>query len=437
MLTADLVKVTTKGTELKLTPLDAKRRAKAEEIARAYIDVFESHVGRTRDELEETLEGIEVEPRDRLLAKGLAKLLEDRSELEASSALDPVHVRDAVFELAAKVRRELADDGEFDRTAVLGAVASRFTTDVDAIEAALFADLRGAHTLRAFSSITPHALVAAWETGRAQAVLLRAVRVRVAVFSSTPAGYRALFRKLKFHRLLHTITKAEAGYVVEIDGPMSLFESVTKYGLELATLVPVLDACDRYVLEADVRWEAGGLVRKFQLEGGLMSSKGRDGAALEAARLPDEVAELVEKLEGLRGVWSVAVADQILELPGVGHVIPDLVFTRESPKQRVFLEVMGHWSRAAVWKRVELVERGLGAPVVFAVSTRLRVSEEALPDEVPGALYVYKGTMSAKAVLEKVEAVAERAPAWVEPVEDDAPAKPTRRKRKARDADAE
>ena len=34
------------------------------------------------------------------------------------------------------------------------------------------------------------------------------------------------------------------GYRIEIDGPYSLFESVTKYGLELALLLPALEACD-------------------------------------------------------------------------------------------------------------------------------------------------------------------------------------------------
>jgi hypothetical protein len=68
--------------------------------------------------------------------------------------------------------------------------------------------------------------------------------------------------------------------------------------------------------------------------------------------------------------------------------------------------VLGFWSRDAVWKRIELVERGLPHPMVFAVSKHLRVSEEALGDDHPAALYVYSRKMSAGAVLERVEAAA-------------------------------
>jgi hypothetical protein len=76
--------------------------------------------------------------------------------------------------------------------------------------------------------------------------------------------------------------------------------------------------------------------------------------------------------------------------------------------QLVHLEVLGFWSRQAVWRRVELVERGLSERILFAVSSHLRVSEAALDGELPGALLVYKRVLSAKTVLERVEAVAAR-----------------------------
>jgi uncharacterized protein len=86
--------------------------------------------------------------------------------------------------------------------------------------------------------------------------------------------------------------------------------------------------------------------------------------------------------------------------------IPDLSFEHAQTGERVYLEVLGFWSRDAVWKRVELVQAGLAHRIVFAVGQHLRVSEAALDAELPGALYVYKRTMSAKAILERVAALA-------------------------------
>jgi predicted nuclease of restriction endonuclease-like RecB superfamily len=255
-------------------------------------------------------------------------------------------------------------------------------------------------------------------------VLLRAVRIEVDVQCASPGAYRMLFRKLKFLRLLHSIRpRARGGYHIEIDGPFNLFESSTKYGLQLAMALPAIRECDSFELKADLRWGTQRTPLSFALSGG------RGGHDAVEARLPDEIDALIGSVAEAGTPWQAAPADAVLDLPGVGVCVPDLVFTHGETGECVYLEVLGYWSRAAVWKRVELVEQGLGERIVFAVGKQLRVSEEVLDEDLPGALYVYKRTMTAKAVLERVEAVARAriaiAPsssaAVVEDIDDDGP----------------
>ena len=59
-------------------------------------------------------------------------------------------------------------------------------------------------------------------------------------------------------------------------------------------------------------------------------------------------------------------------------------------------------TRAAVWKRVELLRKGFPSRIILAVGKQLRVSEEVLEEGAAGELYVYKATMSARAVLERL-----------------------------------
>jgi hypothetical protein len=253
--------------------------------------------------------------------------------------------------------------------------------------------------LRAVAPTRARRLVEDYELAQAQAVLLRAVRVTVDVECAAPASYRARFRRLKFQRLLHTLSpRPEGGYHIEIDGPVGLFEQSTKYGLQLALALPMIRACDRWKLSADVRWGAERRPVRFELEGDAA-----DLAGVESP-LPDDVAALLEALQASGTSWRFSAAATVLDLPGVGHCVPDLVFERAGT--RVYLEVLGYWSRDAVWKRVELVEKGLGERIVFAVGQHLRVSEAALDGGLPGALYVYKRTMIARAVLERVDALA-------------------------------
>ncbi len=413
MLTADLVSARRRGAELRLVPLDAEARSRARALAEQLLAAASAHVGATREEVSAALGAIDVGARDYRMRDGLVKLIEDRCEFDGGSDADPEAVRRDVFLRASATRAALQAAERFDRGAVLAAVAAERDTTADALERALFADLRGAHVLLAFDALTAEALVAAWERAQAQAVLLRAVQVTVDVQCASAHGLRALFRKLKFLRLLHTASVHGDGHRIVIDGPFSLFESVTKYGLQLALVLPALEACDQWKLQAEVRWGKERTPLTFRLSGGL---SGEDAAE---PPLPDEVETLARTFAALDTGWRVAPNAQVLELPGVGLCVPDLVFSRSRPgaggkrrgaAERVYLEVMGYWSRAAVWKRVELVQAGLAERVLFAVSAKLRVSEEVLGEDLPSALYVYKQTMSARAVAERLEKLVERAP---------------------------
>jgi uncharacterized protein len=418
LLTADLVHARRRGDRLFVIPVSEPERPRALELASAYLDLARAHVGQSRGAFLEACGAIDVEPREQRLARGLLKLVLDRCEFEEDTALDPRELRRTLFTRAASARRE-ADHTAFDRAAILAGVAADCDTSGDAIERALFADLADAHILRDSRLLSPEALLAEHHLAQHQAVLLRALAVRATVWSATPVSYRQLFHKLKFLRLLHRIERLpkNTGYRLHIDGPYSLFESVTKYGLQLALALPALMACDHFTIEAELRWGRDRQPLRYALRGPLPgqfsdrnAAPGREAVVDQPFHeLPTEVAALLHDLAALPGPWQPAPSHAILDLPGVGQCVPDLQFVHQETGQTVYLEVLGFWSRDAVWKRIELAREGLAA-VVFAVSKHLRVSEAALDDGLPAALYVYARVMNAHAVLDRVQEVAARVP---------------------------
>jgi len=400
VLTADLVSARRRGKELVLSKLDPAARARAAALAAELLRLFRDHVGRSRDDVEAAVAGVEVLPREVRIKDGILKLLDDRATWGIPGNLDPEEVRRDVFLRATAMRAALVPGQRFDRTVVLGAVAATRTVEPSVIEQTLYADLRGAAVLAGLEPISAIALVEVYERGQAQAVLLRAVRIQVGVECASPGAARALFRRLKFLGLLHTIAPAEKGYTIVIDGPLSLFDAVTKYGQKMALVLPVLEECQRWTLEADIRWGKMRAPLVFRASGGS------PGGVTTDPPLPDAVSELLRRFAELDTGWTARESDRVLDLPGVGLAIPDLVFLRGGDK--IFFEVLGFWSRDAVFRRVDLVERGLGHKMLFAVSSRLRVSEEVLDEHASSALYVYKGAMSARAIAERLDRLAAR-----------------------------
>lgn len=407
MLTADHVDARKKDGELVLRRLDARALREAHELADAYLEAARAHVGRTREELAEAWQPIDTGARGRKLALGLKKLVDDACGFDADDALDPIAVRRAIFLRGAALRRARTDARPFDRDAVFAEVASSMGRVPAELEAALFSDLRGEHVLRAAPAMNAAALVETYELGRAQAVLLRAVRVTCEIEAASPGSLRAFFSKLKFHRLLFTVARrGEKGFAVTIDGPFSMFESVTKYGLRLALVLPALRELDSWTLVADIRWGKAREALLFRMSSSDTAERAPSDAG---AHVSDEVRALLDGLDAMRASqssWKAEIASVLLDHPGLGVCIPDLVLRHERGGDPIYVEVLGFWSRDAVWRRVELAQQGLGARVVFCASARLRVSAEVLDDEAPAALYVYKGKPSARALLERVERVA-------------------------------
>ena len=417
MLTADQVRTRRKGHELTITPLNPSDEAQMLEVASRLIISFERALGKKRDALNEELDDIIIQPRLIKVFEGLKKLLFDRSQFESPENITPSTFRSLVFKTASKMRAELQEGERFERQTALISAAAELDIDFLKLDDVLFADLKGEQRLTQFTKLHPQRLLEEYKLGQEQAVLLRASELNIRVRCTSPSTYRYLFRQLKFRRMLFEINPIyhkqgehiipsvfdDLGvpdeYEIKISGPHNLFKSSTKYGLQLALTLPILRICDTWSLSARVHWGKERTPLDFFLDH-------RSSAAVpqtklnEDVELPDELESMLSQLKKRKSLWRARRSSKIIHLPGVGVCIPDLIFSHPERKERVYLELMGYWSREAVWRRVELVQSGLAERMIFAVSSRLRVSEKVLDDDLPSALLVYKGAILITKVIE-------------------------------------
>src|SRR5258708_23220882 len=239
MLTGKMVRV--RHARSRLIPIYVdENEPQWRSVAERLLDLYRSFSGCTRAELEEEIaESIGDNP-TKLVHQGLAKLLEDRCDFDVESSHPPDELREKVFRLAAIQRVA----GTFNRQAILDEMAQQLGVTSDQVDQGLFADLKMEQRLIRFQDCTVDQLLQRYNVALAQAILLRSTGLTVHISGQTPARYRQLFRAVKFHRLICEIHNAgREAYTLKLDGPLSLFSSTQRYGVQLANFLPWILQC--------------------------------------------------------------------------------------------------------------------------------------------------------------------------------------------------
>src|SRR5579883_2676692 len=402
MLTGKLVRVRHAKHKLipqYVDPHNESLLALAEQILLAY----RNSAGRTRGEIDEDLKDFIPEGPRGLLRAGLAKLCEDRCEFEVAADHPPDELREVIFKAAATARTEAANAKKpFDRAAVMAEVADQLslTLTAEQIDRSLFADLKDEQRVISFDDLTAEQLLNRYNVALAQAILLRCTVMEVRVYAETPARFRQLFRAVKFHRLICTIQEApNNSYKLTLDGPLSLFSSTNKYGLQLALFLPTLLHCKAFDLRANVRWGAERKEKQFNLSG-------LDGLRSHA---PDFGVYTPPELQMFADTFATKVKGWMLDtdphpiLLASGVWVPDFKLTHAKSGKEVFVEVFGFWRKGDIEQHYKNLAKGAPGKFVLCVSEQMRADEE---EEVTfgNGVYRYKRTP----LPEEVARIAER-----------------------------
>src|SRR6201990_782958 len=305
--------------------------------AEVLIEIFDEFQNKTRGELEKELEEYVGTGTDYKILRGLIKLLTDRCEFETSAPAEPFEIRRALF-LKARALHPLTSDEA--RAQVISEAARELACAPDELSAALYADLPENQKLKGFETISPPELLDLYNVAQAQALLYRAVEMRLWLEPQTAEGYRELFGAIKAYRLIHTVRgNSRDGYEVRLDGPASIFQRSQKSGIQMAVFLPALLLCKGWRMRAEIQSKRG--VAYFE----LTSKQTRLRSHYDTLRGYEN--PVVERLASLwsrgAGVWSLEQSGEVIDL-GESAFIPDFVLRNAETGARVFLEVLGFWT---------------------------------------------------------------------------------------------
>lgn len=375
---------------------DPQWRSAAERL----LDLYRSAQGSTRGELEEEIaEAIGSSP-TQIVHQGLAKLLEDRCEFDVDSSHPPDELREILFKEAAERRAA----GAFDRQAIIEKTAAQLALTCEQVDQGFFADLKREQRCLSFLDCTVDQLLQRYNVALAQAILLRSTKVKVRIIGETAVRYRQLFRAIKFHRLICTFQKDGAdAYTLTIDGPLSLFSSTQKYGLQLAVFLPTVLQCKEFDLTAVVRWGVQRKEKEFCLD----SRQGlRSHTVDHGDYIPAELLMFVEMFRKNGEGWEIALEPTVLSI-GTSFWAPDVVIVDKKSGKKVYIEILGFWRRIDVDKHIARLKNELREPFILCVSEQFNI-DEALSDEGNASIYQFKRTPLPEEVIARAQALIDR-----------------------------
>lgn len=373
------------------------------QLAEQLIHTFAAHEGRSQDDLDQELKELLGSGTDFLLHRGLAKLLMDRCEFETASQIEPEALRKHLFDLAAQHYRRDLDEGKafrFERSEVFQAAADDLELQIEDVERGLYADLKGEQVMSSWKPCDAPWLLRRYNVALAQGVLLRATQLRIELNETSIPRQRELFRRIKFFRLLHRVQgDGQGGWVIHLDGPLSVFKASGKYGVQMANFLPTLLHFDHWQMLAEVAWGKKRRKVKFELssDDGLHST----GAPLKGQWQPPELIWLPEQFAKLESLWSVTAEAEVVSLGGQSVLVPDFVFEHDDGF-RVVMEVLGFWRRGSLERRLEMLRKKGPKHLLLAVSKQLLTEEDDL-QALPAEVYVFRQAPVARKVLAHLE----------------------------------
>ena len=339
MLTRELLRVRLAGTYIKprfIRTDDPELR----ELADSILKICREGIGRTREYLENAAASCAALHKDTKLAKGIVKLAFDRMTYETTSG-DPRELRKRLFlESARAIREGRLPESPMDFRGTLPSASG-------IPEGGLYADLPGNDKLLSIRDITSRDLLERYNMSLVQTLLLFTEKLELEIpASEDPQLFRAFCSRLRFHRLLVSARREGKTIRLVIDGPASLFESCTKYGLQTASFFPVVCRFSKWKAACTVKLkdqrrlvidESSGLVcRQTNL----------------ASYRPEEIRMFAELFRQENKDWILDDEPGFLTLEGGRMIFPDFAFHPVQGGDPVFLELFHRWHASQLEDRL-------------------------------------------------------------------------------------
>ena len=320
----------------KIWPIYADLDKKNLGLATTIINIYKKYVGEKKGELTAALSTMEDLGYDYRFIRGLSYLLNKRCNLELTTNIDPIKIRQKLFKLSSEMGIPITLD---DRHKIMEKAASDLKLTINELEEYLYSDLNDELIIKDFKPIEPIELLKQYNLSLTQTILFFSTEITF----TTNGNWQNIFRQIKWLGLIYEIIKRDRGYYVKVNGPASLFKLNRRYGTSIAKLLPQIIKCDSWWLNAKILPQKTDK-RLYDL---TLSSNKHGHYMYLHERKPVESYDSNIELDFARRFRAMNTGWTLIREPEPIPVskwimIPDFCFLKGNVK--IYLEIVGFWT---------------------------------------------------------------------------------------------
>lgn len=361
-------------------------------LATSLIEIYNSDLEPSKAQIEEQVMTLVNSAQDITMAKGLNKILLDRTSFNTAATADLAKIRTEAFKLSFDFINQLKNTPREKVTShdLKNYVHSKL---VETPPETLYADLPEFEILTKLKKTYPRELLERYNMSLVQSLLLSASSITLRIRETDVGKLRKLFKYLKFFQLLASIelvdktqksfnslnsTKANVTLKITIDGPLSLFENTNKYGLRLASFFPAVADMTQWALKTNLK--INGKDYKLNID---QKSELKCHYKNFSSYVPEEVKIFHQVFTQKAQAWKVGGETPFIRLKGQEVLFPDLCFQNVNGTT-VYLELFHRWHHWQLKQHLEFIVKR--TDMIIGIDRALYKKEEikVLIEEVVG-----------------------------------------------------
>ena len=381
MLTKDLIRFTIKNDIVNPSFINLKTPS-VKSACEQLLAVYSDGVNLSKKEISQNSSAIMNSLHSSKIARGLNKILLDNCEFEKNDGGDYVSLREKLFEKSAKYYFSPSAD-LFEE--IRRGFDEHFLNDI-------YGDHPDCEKLISCEIKTVEELVDEYNISLIQGLLLNAENLTINTESGDKTTMRYFFRQIRFNQLLCNVSKTSEGYSIFIDGPASILENSSGYGLKIACFFRIICRVQDWKLFAAINTAAQK--HSLILNSGFIGQK-----EVLSAYYPKEFEIFRQNFEEKSELWEISDEIEPFSFDGKRIIVPDFLFINRQTGKKVQLEIFHKWHKSQVSKRLDDLKNYGGDNFILGIDTNLYKSiENDIDEKIQSKIFRFRDFPSQNAV---------------------------------------